>query len=65
MHRDREFAKWYRREGSDSVPAHAQLIWNAAWETAVSSLRDAAIERLMAGRPSREVTEADVRSAIR
>jgi len=65
MHRDREFAKWYRKEGSDVLPAQAQAIWNCAWEAAIEAMRDSAVERLMAGRPTREVTEAEVRAAIR
>lgn len=65
MHRDREFAKWYRKEGGDFVPSQAQAIWNSAWEAAIEAMRDAAVERLMAGRQSREVTEAEVRAAIR
>lgn len=65
MHRDREFAKWYRKDGSDSSPMQAQLIWNAAWEAAIDSIQDAAVERLLAGQQSREVTAAEVRAAIR
>lgn len=65
MHRDREFAKWCRKDGGDCVPAQAQPIWNAAWEAAIGSIQDAAVERLMAGQQSREVTVAEVRSAIR
>jgi hypothetical protein len=65
MHRDREFAKWYRKDGSDCVPIQAQLIWNAAWEAAIDSIQSTAVERLMAGQQSREVTVAEVRSAIR
>ena len=65
MHRDREFAKWYRKDGADCPPSQAQVIWNSAWEAAIESMRDAAVERLMAGRHSREVTEAEVRAAIR
>jgi cation transport regulator ChaB len=65
MHRDREFAKWYRKEGSDVLPSQAQAIWNCAWEAAIEAMRDAAVERLMAGLHSREVTEAEVRAAIR
>jgi hypothetical protein len=65
MHRDREFAKWYRKDGSDCVPLQAQLVWNAAWEAAIRAIQDAAVERLMAGQQSRQVTVAEVRSAIR
>ncbi len=65
MHRDREFAKWYRKEGGDVLPSQAQVIWNDAWEAAIETMREGAVERLMAGRHSREVTEAEVRSAIR
>jgi len=65
MHRDREFAKWYRKEGGDFAPSQAQAIWNSAWEASIEAMRDAAVERLMAGRQSREVTEAEVRAAIR
>ncbi len=65
MHRDREFAKWYRKEGGDFAPSQAQAIWNSAWEAAIEAMRDSAVERLMAGQHSREVTEAEVRAAIR
>lgn len=65
MHRDREFAKWYRKDGGEWAPMQAQLIWNAAWEAAIDSIQDVAVERLMAGQQSREVTAAEVRSAIR
>ena len=69
MHRDREFAKWYRkdggRDGGDCPPILAQAIWNAAWEAAIETMKDSAVERLMAGQHTREVTEADVRAAIR
>ncbi|WP_159017428.1 hypothetical protein [Cognatiluteimonas profundi] len=65
MHRDREFAKWYRKDGGDCQPLQAQLIWNAAWEAAIGSMQEVAVERLMAGQQSREVTAAEVRSAIR
>jgi cation transport regulator ChaB len=65
MHRDREFAKWYRKEGADCPPVLAQAIWNAAWEAAIDTMKDSAVERLMAGQHSREVTAADVRAAIR
>lgn len=65
MHRDREFAKWYRREGSAYTSAEAQALWNAAWEAAIDAIKDTAVERLMSGQSIREVTEADVRAAIR
>lgn len=65
MHRDREFAKWYRKDGGDALPSQAQQIWNSSWEAAIEAMRDSAVERLMGGRQSREVTEAEVRAAIR
>ena len=40
MHRDREFAKWYRKEGGDFAPSQAQAIWNSAWEASIEAMAD-------------------------